>query len=82
MPLVSHRFQTLRKAHLYVADPSQNDTIALAYLDDKSEPEILVADTPNEGLALTNRQFIWVCSWFYDLVMQDPKAFRLHLPTE
>lgn len=81
-PLQSHRFQGLKKAHLYVADPSQNDTIAVAYLDDKEEPEILVADTPNEGLALTNRQFVWVCSWFYDLVMQDPKAFRLHLPTE
>ena len=82
VPLQSHRFQGLKKAHLYVADPSQNDTIAVAYLDDKEEPEILVADTPNEGLALTNRQFVWVCSWFYDLVMQDPKAFRLHLPTE
>lgn len=82
MPLMSHRFQGLKKAHLYVADPSQNDTIAVAYLDDKEEPEILVADTPNEGLALTNRQFVWVCSWFYDLVMQDPKAFRLHLPAE
>ncbi len=73
--MITPRLSTTDTKAIFVADPNVAETIEVAYLDGKQEPELLRQDNPAIGSMFTNDAMTLKIRFILGAKVIDPRAF-------